>query len=316
MDHYISKGQSDQEPLSLASFISYPYQNFQGVPVTQFTAGSPFSVRWDSNGTNFNLYVSGNPQPLHTGAGTSADLPQGLQTNTTLILEADNNVDKRYAFLTIIISNPVLTPETIWHDTGNMTNAGTLNVEGSLYNTTLTFGSEGVLNMGDNGFFQDLTVSQTSKISGTAFSNGLQSPTSNINSLTITNNLKTDGTTIAMIGGGHLLKFGIAFDILEVTAKTDGFAIITINPKDCDTNVASSCTITYGLQQYTVNGMVLEEDSTADIPQSGYCCIPIRNGDTWSCSGSNSGGDKVPLISVFWVPLGGGSDSYTTSGGN
>ncbi|SKA44452.1 hypothetical protein SAMN04488128_106406 [Chitinophaga eiseniae] len=315
MDNAIAKGQADQAPLSLASFISYPYQNFQGVPVTQFTAGSPFSVRWDSNGTNFSLYVNGNSQPLYTGNATSTDLPRGLQANTTLILEADNGEDKRYAFLTVIISNPVLTPDTIWHDTGTMTNAGTLDVKGSLYNTTLTFGSEGVLNLGDNSSFQGLTVSQNANISGATSANNLQRPpNSNINDLTITNNLNADGITIAMIGGGHLLRFGSAFDTVEVTAKTDGFAIITINPKDCDTNVWSSCTITYGFQQYTVNGMVLEEDSTADIPQSGYCCIPIRNGDSWSCSGTTSGGDRMPMISVFWVPLGGGSDSYTTSG--
>nr|WP_295874732.1 hypothetical protein [uncultured Chitinophaga sp.] len=315
MNNDNTRGQSDQATLFLANFISYPFLNFQGVPVTQFIAGSPFSLKWDSNGTNFNLYANDNPQPVYSGPATSCDVQQEFNVNTTLMLEADNGVDKQYAFLTIIFSDPQLSADAISDDTGTMTNNDTLEVANSLYCQTLSFTGKGTLNIGSSDTFNYLSVSKTAQVSGATSANNLKAPASNINSLTVTNNLKADGITIAMIGTGHLIRVGSAFDVVQVTAKTDGFAIVAINPKGCDKNVSSICTITYGFQQYTVNAVVLEEDSVIDIPQSGYCCIPIQNGGSWSCSGTTSGGGNAPLISVFWVPLGGGSDSYTISGG-
>ncbi|MGN7824401.1 hypothetical protein ACTJJB_30030 [Chitinophaga sp. 22536] len=345
MHNNISHKQSDQDPLYLTNFISFPYQSSQqDLPVTQFIALSPFSVKWSSNGTGYKLYANGNPNPIYTGTGTSFDMPQGFRHNTTLMLEASNTTDTRYAFLTIIISKPTLTPDSMTV-AGKMENPVILTVQGTLYaKNTLTI--NGVLNLGNNSAFNNITVSQTSNIRGKASLEQLKANaiaggssittdatctltlqpnaavsqldttsvsapgSSNINDLTVKGNLTAGKANIAMIGSWNLIMQGTNSVEMTITAKTDGLVMIYIDPTNCNTGVSSTGVITCNGQQYSTTGANFYQINSNNTLKYGYCCVPIQKGSSWKFSGSVTGGGQTPVTYLYWIPFGANKDSY------
>ncbi|MGN7824398.1 hypothetical protein ACTJJB_30015 [Chitinophaga sp. 22536] len=314
MHHDTSNIQLDQGPLYLRSFISFPYQSTQqDVPVTAFTAGGPFSTKWDSNGTQFALYANGNPTPIYTDSTPSFDFPKGLQSTTTLVLEADNGQTKLYAYLTIIITNAVLTPDSITVS-GSMINSNQLTVQQTLY-TKANLAISGTLNLENNTSFKNIAVSLSSGpgIHLKHVNAGAVRATENstINYLTVSDSISLNKASVAMTGGMHLIQQGLSFGETEVTAKTDGFAIIFVDPTHSGGAQDASGCITYNNQQYTVNGMHLVNFG---VLKFGYCYVPIRANSKWKCSGSVIGGSgQTPVVSIYWIPLGGGTDSYEIS---
>ncbi|NSL86037.1 hypothetical protein ECE50_004290 [Chitinophaga sp. Mgbs1] len=337
----------DQASLYLTNFISFPYQSSnQDVPVMQFTAGEPLSLSWASNGSEFQLYAAGGSNLLYSGATPSFDLQQGFQQNTTLMLTTNDSVTTLYAFLTIIISNPVLTPDSM-DVSGDQTDSGTLTVQQTLYTQkNLTIADN--LNTGSNNSFNNISVSQQTNVSGAATMKTLSvneitggstlttdsnttlvlpdnanisrldttsvtaSGTSNISDLTVSGGITSGNASIAMIGSLQLIKQDISFGEMDITAKTDGFAIALIDPTNCYGGTNSYSVITYDGQEYSVNGVYLSENPGHNIPKYGYCCIPVQKGGTWKCSASTEGSaGNAPVVSIYWAPLGGGSDSYT-----
>lgn len=339
MQNNISHKQSDQAPLYLTNFISFPYQSSQqDIPVTQFMALSPFSVKWSSNGTGYKLYANSNPNPIYTGTGTSFDIPQGFKHNTTLMLEASNAAGKLYAFLTIIISKPTLTPDSITV-AGTMDNPSILTVQGTLYaKSTLTI--NGTLNLGNNNSFNDITVGATSNIRGkatlaqltaNAIAGGASittdancaltlqpnatvnkldttsvtaSGSSNIADLTVNGNITANKASITMMGSWNLIKQGSAFGEMTITAGTDGLVLVYIDPDNCDAGTNATAVITYNGQQYSVNGVNLYQVQSNNALKQGYCCVPVQKGTSWQCSGSTSGNGQSPTIYVYWIPFG------------
>ncbi|WP_343746049.1 hypothetical protein [Chitinophaga sp.] len=317
MHHDTSNIPLDQGPLYLRSFISFPYQSTeQDVPVTAFIAGGPFSTKWDSNGTQFALYANGNPTPIYTDSTPSFDFPKGLQSTTTLVLEADNGQTKLYTYLTIIISNAVLTPDSITVS-GSMINSNQLTVQQTLY-TKANLAISGTLNLENNTSFKNIAVSLSSgpgihlKHVNAGAVRATESST--INHLTVSDSITVNKASVAMTGGMHLIQQGQSFGETEITAKTDGFAIIFVDPTQSGGAQAASGCITYNNQQYTVNGIHLRQYVNYGIPKFGYCYVPIRGNSKWKCSGNISGGSgQTPVISIYWIPLGGGTDSYEIS---
>jgi hypothetical protein len=112
------------------------------VPGTAFANGQPLRLSWQSTGTWFELYAKGSPAPLYAGPATSCGLDAGLSADTQFVLVASVTGDPSgdspspgyqaiylYDALTLVVTNPDLTPRTVNAQNGIAT-AGTLNVGG------------------------------------------------------------------------------------------------------------------------------------------------------------------------------------------
>ena len=94
-------------------------------PVTEFPAGAPIRLSWDSNGTWFEVYEKAQAAPVYGGTAAYCDLP-GVMTDTTLFVVASGSGDPAGAedgtdfepialhdSLAVTVSNPVLTPTSV-----------------------------------------------------------------------------------------------------------------------------------------------------------------------------------------------------------
>jgi hypothetical protein len=109
------------------------------VPCTQFANGASIVFSWESNGSSFSLYRKNETTPFWSGTATTTTLTAGPSTDTTFILQATSTTSARsregapeatqllYDALTITISNPDLTPNSV-QATANVAVGGTLNV--------------------------------------------------------------------------------------------------------------------------------------------------------------------------------------------
>ncbi|HET6997359.1 MAG TPA: hypothetical protein VFI03_02130 [Solirubrobacterales bacterium] len=98
-----------------------------GVPKTEFASGEPVLLEWEGNGTWYELFERGQPQPLYAGTAPHFEIPAGkLQTDTTIVLVASTtgnpSQDKPttgyetvvlYDSITLTVSNPALTGKSL-----------------------------------------------------------------------------------------------------------------------------------------------------------------------------------------------------------
>lgn len=350
MNNDISGQVADLDSLFLNNFISLPSQNSQrDVPVTQFAPGSPISLKWHSNGFGFKLYAKGDPNTLYAGVVPYIDLPQGFQTTTTLMLVALLQQEKQYAFLTIVISDPPLRPDGMTVSNG-MSNAGALTIQNTLQAKS-TLVVNGMLDLKDNTSFQDIVVSLNSNISGTANLNNasatmlgvsnvtmgaestlslpnntnvtradiddcvLASGSSTFGKVTVNGNISMDAIRIAMLGQlQRIVSFQGAVNFeTSIQATTDGFAIATVNPDNCSLGTIAYGIISYeGQDSYAAGAALYESQSNSNASRYGYCCVPIRNGSSWTFKRQTGGNGTPPAGSLYWMPLGGSTniDSY------
>jgi hypothetical protein len=157
------------------------------VPVMEFEQGAPVRLEWESNGTWFEVYVKGSPQPVCAGPAPSCDIPGGMTTDTTFFVVAQMTGDPSgdspsgrfetislYDSITLTVSNPALMPDTV--KASRFVEVGTdLNVGGGVvvYGAAQLFGTlhagstqvpslavtgtpgDGELRVGDWSFQQD-----------------------------------------------------------------------------------------------------------------------------------------------------------------
>ena len=94
-------------------------------PVTEFAAGAPMRLSWESNGTWFEVYEKARPTPVYAGTATYCDVP-GVSTDTTFFVVASVSGNPPgdengpgfepillYDSIGVTISNPVLTPTSV-----------------------------------------------------------------------------------------------------------------------------------------------------------------------------------------------------------
>lgn len=147
------------------------------VPATRFGNGQGLQLSWDSNGTWFQLYANGSPAPRYAGPATSYSLPAGLTADTQFVLVASVSGDPSqdspspgyqpiylYDALTLVVSNPDLTPKSITAEsdiaTQGAVTAGQLTTGGASVSGQLTVAGATTLS-------GPATVSGTAKVSGT-----------------------------------------------------------------------------------------------------------------------------------------------------
>jgi hypothetical protein len=110
---------------TLANFVATASDK-PTVPGTSFKNGQPLRLSWESTGTWFEVYAKGSPAPLYAGPKTSYSLDAGLAADAQFVLVAsvagDPSQDSPspgyqpiflYDALTLVVSNPDLTPKTV-----------------------------------------------------------------------------------------------------------------------------------------------------------------------------------------------------------
>lgn len=96
--------------LYISSFYSY-LTTSPTIPASEFLNGQSFTLSWQSNGDSFKVFEKNNPTPLPGITGTS--VTTSVANTTTFILVASLNGAVLYDTLTVTVSNPTLTPQSI-----------------------------------------------------------------------------------------------------------------------------------------------------------------------------------------------------------
>jgi hypothetical protein len=142
-DHTLSK---QDAIITLGNFVATAVSS-PTIPGTRFANGQPIRLSWESNGTWFQVYAKGSASPVYAGPATSFTPLGGVATDTQFILvgSVTGNPGQDspspgyqaiylYDALTLVVSNPDLTPRTVTAEgdvsTPNAVSAGKLVVTG------------------------------------------------------------------------------------------------------------------------------------------------------------------------------------------
>lgn len=269
------------------------------VPSTEFPAGAPIDFTWESNGSYFQVYAKGAPEPIHAGTETRFSLPGGVDRDTTFMLVAsvgDVELSQeavargyepiyRSQALTVTVSDPVLRPSRV-EVSGGLTGHGTTTLEGVTVNGGITVHD---------------TATVTGRLTATA--------DTVLGTATVNGTLTAQHAPVAMQRGGLLLASSSHIDVTKVHAITDGFAIARVLPP---ANPSKSCFAiaalgTAGTWFETLGGTVGSFDA-GDLMYGNPSTIgvPIQADSYWFYRGSNDVNNQTNVpIEIYWFPIGG-----------
>jgi hypothetical protein len=303
------------------------------VPATEFTNGAAITLNWESNGTFFQLYEKGNPNPVYSDIKTTYTLGSGINNDTTFVLVATMTSGNSspvggylpiylYETITLTVSNPDLSPKSV-----NVTN--TLGVAGvSTLSSDLNV--QGTANLVNANISGQLTAAVNANVNGTLTANNATANNVTVNSQLTTANTTVNGqfnaTSNATINGkltatGSIAIAGSPQSINpgNYTAPTDGFVIGYVGtPGD---NSKISRTIIYGSTQglsVTAQGgnyvaFFRSDDSSYTYWIGGIqnsFNMPVRQGASFGISvGNDSNNEANAYTAFYWVPLGSGNVS-------
>ncbi|SFW75004.1 bactofilin family protein [Chitinophaga sancti] len=303
------------------------------VPATEFTNGAAITLAWESNGTFFQLYKKGNPNPVYSGIKSTYTLDNGINNDTTFILVATMTNGNSspyggyvpvylYETITLTVSDPDLSPRTV-HVAGTLSVAGVstlgsdLNVQGTANFTNANISGQltATANANINGTLtaDSVTVNKVTVNSQLTTANTTVNGQLNANSGAIINgNLKAAGS-VGMAGSPQSINPG------NYTAPTDGFVVGCVGvPSD---NYKMSYSAIYGSTQNLAvaaqggNSVVFFKGDKSSYEywiggiQNSFN-MPVQQGASFSVSLYNWDKNEInPPVSFYWVPLGSGNVS-------
>jgi hypothetical protein len=335
----------DKSPpqLFLVNFVA-TNPNAPTVPISDFANAAPIYFEWESNGTYFQIFASGQSAPIYSGTQTNFTLSAGIARGTTFVLAAMMTGNPSgdspssgylpvylYGVLTVTVSNPDLTPRSVTAGTlsvtGNTSLTGTLGVTGASTMAAASVGgtlgvagaltATGGANVSGGLTADNATVNGGLTVGGSASLNGgatmssanVNGPLSVTGGATVTG-FRATGGSVAMFGGGTMLASGTNVANTQVYAQTDGFAVAQIQSPE--SNSASS----YGYAQIYTAGQWFQQEG-GNVGQFGsgwdYCMnnsqttmtLPIPANTYWQYYGAPGGGNQEdPPIQFWWFPIG------------
>lgn len=319
-----------------------------GYPCGAIQQGYAVEIRWNSNGTSYELYQSGSTTPIYSGTNTSYTLNNGITDTTTFFCIATNaNGDKLFESFTLTVINPALTPlmvntansETVQGEmTTNIANCNSVNLSSNTIvadgdphtinisttyaplnltgNFTIgsdaTFGNTSVSNLiveqDFNGTFPEINVLSPLSLTAPTITT-LTSSDIGTDDLTIQNDLTFTGQQVSMFGTFTQIISNTHIPITSSKANTDGYAVVTV-----DLPLQQANTLAYGGISLNNSNWFYTYGNQASFGLStftyGFLCIPVAAGTTWYYKGDNLTSVAQPAqISIYWFPVGKDSTS-------
>ncbi|NLR67932.1 hypothetical protein HGH92_26745 [Chitinophaga varians] len=313
--------------------ISYLLVSQNGIPATSFKAGVPLTISWESTGTYFRLFAGGQSQAVYEGTQTTATL-SNITVDTTFTLEASvPGSGKLYKSVTIYISNPTLTPNSIKVTTVHTVNKdltannnaafNQLNVNGQLvfpdsHDPSLQI--NGYLNTGcaitvlkdtniqGTATINDLTINSNIRVNGN-FNNkngtqvthldaaGLNAANTTTQKLEIAQSLNAVDGSVSMLTTGNTVYQGGENTTKKITAKTDGYLLVYL-PTSPPGYAIMTLDI-YGYKFQLMGNFVLSDTT---IPNSNTLFLPISNGTPFTFTIHHY--LYKPIFTINWYPIG------------
>lgn len=312
---FLSVTKSSKPLFYLRNLIAIDYLS-PGFPCGAFQLGYRIEISWEGNGTSYDLYQSGIPDPIYSGTATNYTLNNGISDTTTFCCVASNdNEDKLFESLTLTVINPVLTAQTVTTTEGEEigqdmeTNQAKCNILSLSTNpTVMADPAPNVNNLINNSstfnLSGDFTVDNDATISGLLTCTDITT-----NNLTIQEsiNFSNQGDALfdpfVLVGSGIDVPYGIRL------ANTDGYAIVTVSGP----SAISGESVAYGALGiagildwiYTYGGNSNGSFSEVD----GFLMLPVPAGAYWMYHGENLTSSPLTTINVYWFPTGNDSGS-------
>jgi hypothetical protein len=231
------------------------------VPATDFPRRTEIQLKWESNGTYFQIFLQSQSAPIYAGTVPNFTLRAGVTRDATFILVAALTGDPGqgspssgyepvylYDSLTITIANPDLTPNTI-RVASDTTVGGTLSVSGSA--TISGQANLGAANVdGSLAVAHDLNVNGNTILNGAGIHGDLQvAATTTTSGLAVSGNLTASGPATFNRG-------------LTVTGDAVRVPSISVGSWSFTTNPSGDLTISNGGHSlvFTTGGVLLVDN--------------------------------------------------------
>jgi hypothetical protein len=305
----------------LTNFIAVSATTTTGIePRSLFSNGEPLRFIWESNGTNFSLYVNNQPKPLYSGQDTAYTLSSGITANATFTLQGTmaSHVDDEAqpsldATLDVTISNPDITATSITTETLTVVDTGTLigdaTLDSAKVDGTLSVTGTSTLN-GSNTTLAALTTTGNSNLLGQAtLGNARVNGTLNATGTTTLGRTTITGLTIQ---NALSMLNPRAINTGTYTASSDGLVIGKISgPSDAwkRSLVWISGYIIGSIAAQATGGNVESwKDGNKNFTMQGNAksfMLPVSQGLTWTISAQiATGNEENPSINFYWIPFG------------
>ncbi|RAJ72800.1 hypothetical protein CLV59_1142 [Chitinophaga dinghuensis] len=286
------------------------------VPVSEFPSNTPFNLSWGSNGTYYQVYEKANPTPVYEGKD-STFLMKGIASATTFTLVAYLGQLVAYSSLTITVSNPVLSPESmeVYNDARvNGTLSARQTVSDAVRTSFLTVQDLSTLsrvNVTDSLTMPATIFAPNSSITGNVGING---------KLFCQDSFNTSNADAYMFGRGSRANINETSPagIINI-APADGFLLATVPPP---AYIGSGATfgpvydnasigiwfegatcwyVATGAYVKTAKGNGMDGGQWMCTP----ICIPLKRGTRWmyKLNNDNLNKQKIPGL-LTWVPIG------------
>ncbi|MFY0256185.1 hypothetical protein ACDQ55_19780 [Chitinophaga sp. 30R24] len=252
------------------------------IPVTEFPGGSQIGLKWESNGTFFKVYNKNNATPIYEGTAKSMTINRILFTNSTLVVMAMLNDQVMYASITLTISYPRLTPESV--ETANdETINGNLTINGS--STLNSTSVNGTLDVNGNSKFNNVSAPSI-KVDGKFSTYGIVSTFNNSKS---------------PIAKGEYIRQS------RLEPESDGILVMTIEPPENvkDTSIAVGG-IYYAGRWFEAGSnfsTIIADHHPLGVWTPNTLSLPIAANTKCWIRGSNFT-ESHSTIYFYWFPLG------------
>ncbi len=278
-------------------------------PASEFAAGQPIRLAWESNAAGFAVYAAGSATPVWTGTDTSHVIPQGATRDTTFSVVATSpHHGPRTAAASVSISNPVLAPSSL--AAGTLTVSGVATLAGAAIGS-LTAGpltATGLATLPAGAHATSATVT-----GGTTVMGGLEAASLNVTgTLAAAATANLQAATIAQLTvTGQTAILG-AQSFLEGTYRptTDGFVIGYVGAPNDSSKRCMGFAVgrTDGVGQVAAHGgnavfWATNKDSGMSMVQNSFV-LPVRKDVPFGVGASQLGGSEVAApIAFLWIPL-------------
>lgn len=267
-------------------------------PSGQFAKGQGIQLSWESNGSEFKIFTSGTQDPVYSGRDKTFSLPDGIDQTTTYILQAQviggpqtgapgqtfENINL-YESLTLVITNPDLTPSSVVAS-GDISTSTNLSADGQTSTGTLNVNSTSITALQVSG---GGTVSGQLTAGGAWVKGNLQVD----ENATITENLTLDGSLTAgeasfsMLTGHQVLLDSNEnyIDGISYIPNTDGIVMGYCSYPE--NNYQATCVYWFFIvsDEMTVGGVGGNTPGNSSVDNTSNpatISLPVRNGHTFT----------------------------------
>jgi hypothetical protein len=288
-------------------------------PRSRFANGEKIALAWDSNGTAFKVYAGQDNKPVTTTA-RSCTMP-GRSDTTTFILEATVTGGSRsgtpqegfetvtlYQALTVVVSNPDLTPSSLTAGTLTVAGASTLKGDASLGNASVggALGVTGAASLKGGATASALTVQGASTFGGAA----------TLGSASVSGALKVSGPTTLAAATAATITVQQQLAVLNprqvfapnsYTANVDGILTGQVGNGGSDPASRSVTWITgstnTGLVAQATGGNVCQWRSGNDTYMASNpnaFALPVLRGTSFTVGVKQGNNNQVNAPTTFW----------------